>query len=294
MHSRMDWSIENQKRSPKVPSGLDRPHLRVNDSRTSGLAAGASQKLYFEGGGRSQLDRDESRLSVTNCALKILMASKRYSHHSVSCMLLRNADVELKRSRAQTSVEPSGSLNRTTEATSLLHNDDHANFQAFDNFHSFHSNFQVPHLLERESRGIMASQANALHANLDVDYVITYRFHDTRKMVVSRPVVTLMMVLPAKTEASTKFHNLVQALARVGLATEVRNGEHCSLLVFVKIATEERLNTAVYRSRWELSRDRMFSQLTRRQSQGLALWCSGSSAGSRDSNALDRPASVRS
>ncbi len=27
----------------------------------------------------------------------------------------------------------------------------------------------------------MAPQKNALHANFDVDYVITYRFHDTRE-----------------------------------------------------------------------------------------------------------------
>ncbi|KAK4697776.1 anoctamin-10, partial [Lecanoromycetidae sp. Uapishka_2] len=78
----------------------------------------------------------------------------------------------------------------------------------------------------------MAPPTNALHANFDVDYVITYRFHDT-----------------TKEEASASFQNLVQALARVGLAVEVRNGENCSLLVFVKVATDERLNNAVYRSR---------------------------------------------
>lgn len=52
-----------------------------------------------------------------------------------------------------------------------------------------------------------------------------------------------------KVEASSKFQDLVQALARVGLAIEVRNGENCSLLVFVKVASNERLNNAVYRSR---------------------------------------------
>ena len=53
----------------------------------------------------------------------------------------------------------------------------------------------------------------------------------------------------AKTTASKNLHDLVQALAQVGLAIEVRNGENCALLVFVKVATEERLNHAVYRSR---------------------------------------------
>jgi hypothetical protein len=59
-----------------------------------------------------------------------------------------------------------------------------------------------------------------------------------------------MCSLAAKAEAATAFQNLVQLLARVGLVTEVRNGENCSLLVFVKVASDERLNNAVYRSRW--------------------------------------------
>lgn len=42
---------------------------------------------------------------------------------------------------------------------------------------------------------------------------------------------------------------LLEALARVGLAIEVRNGDKSSLLVFVKVASDERLNHEVYRSR---------------------------------------------
>lgn len=94
----------------------------------------------------------------------------------------------------------------------------------------------------------MAPQVNALHANFDVDYVITYRFHDTSKVARSLNKSSLTL-RTAKAEASGGFQDLVQALARVGLAIEVRNGENCSLLVFVKIATDERLNNAVYRSR---------------------------------------------
>ncbi|MCJ1449914.1 hypothetical protein MMC28_000242 [Mycoblastus sanguinarius] len=78
----------------------------------------------------------------------------------------------------------------------------------------------------------MAPRGKDPHANLDVDYVLTYRFHDLSKI-----------------EASNDFQNLVQVLARVGLSVEVRNGENCSLLVFVKVASDERLNNAVYRSR---------------------------------------------
>jgi anoctamin-10 len=38
-------------------------------------------------------------------------------------------------------------------------------------------------------------------------------------------------------------------LASVGLSTEVRTGENCSLLIFVRIASEAHLNAEVYRSR---------------------------------------------
>ena len=42
---------------------------------------------------------------------------------------------------------------------------------------------------------------------------------------------------------------LIHSLNDVGLASEVRNGENCSLLVFVKIASERNLLAEVYRSR---------------------------------------------
>ncbi len=50
-------------------------------------------------------------------------------------------------------------------------------------------------------------------------------------------------------EAETGFERLVEALAAVGLAMEVRNGSNCSILVFVKVASDKRLNNEVYRSR---------------------------------------------
>ena len=96
----------------------------------------------------------------------------------------------------------------------------------------------------------MAPSINALHANFDVDYVIVYRFHDTGKYLdASRGLRLTMCLLTDKAEASADFKKLVQALARVGLAIEVRNGENLALLVFVKVASDERLSNAVYRSR---------------------------------------------
>ncbi len=100
----------------------------------------------------------------------------------------------------------------------------------------------------------MAPHHNTLHENFDCDYVIIYRVAETSKPL--NPVASLCLTrttLTAKEEASRRFQDLMQALAKVGLAIEVRNGENCSLLVFVKVASDERLNNAVYRSRCALN-----------------------------------------
>ncbi|KAF2431235.1 DUF590-domain-containing protein [Tothia fuscella] len=81
----------------------------------------------------------------------------------------------------------------------------------------------------------MASKAHkdaASQTNMDVDYVIVYRFAQTDKST-----------------AVANFERLIEALSHVGLATEVRNGENHSLLVFAKVASEEHLFGEVYRSR---------------------------------------------
>lgn len=54
-------------------------------------------------------------------------------------------------------------------------------------------------------------------------------------------------------EARDGFTSLMQALARAGLATEVRNGDNCCLLVFVKVGSEKRFAQEVYRSRYSTS-----------------------------------------
>ncbi|KAF2097207.1 DUF590-domain-containing protein [Rhizodiscina lignyota] len=71
-----------------------------------------------------------------------------------------------------------------------------------------------------------------LQTNMDVEYVIVYRFAKVEKQ-----------------KATEEFSSLVEALGNVGLATEVRNGESHSLLIFVKVASEEHLFGEVYRSR---------------------------------------------
>lgn len=86
-------------------------------------------------------------------------------------------------------------------------------------------------LLASASTSDMA-KSTALQTNLDVDYVITYRFADTEKA-----------------KAAAQFEKLCEALANVGLQTEVRNGDSYSLLLFVRVASDEHLFGEVYRSR---------------------------------------------
>lgn len=71
-----------------------------------------------------------------------------------------------------------------------------------------------------------------LSSNFEVDYVINYK-------------------VPAneQAEAEAAFVQLIQALADVGFATEVRNGDSDSVLVFTKIVSEKLLHKQVYRSR---------------------------------------------
>ncbi|CAN9138107.1 unnamed protein product [Alternaria alternata] len=86
-------------------------------------------------------------------------------------------------------------------------------------------------LLTSGSSSDMA-KSKALQSNLDVDYVISYRFAKTDKA-----------------KAIAQFEKLCEALANVGLQTEVRNGESHSILLFVRVASDEHLFGEVYRSR---------------------------------------------
>lgn len=53
-----------------------------------------------------------------------------------------------------------------------------------------------------------------------------------------------------KQKAMERFATLVERLASVGLATETRVGKDHSLLVFVRVISEEHLYGEVYRSRY--------------------------------------------
>lgn len=55
---------------------------------------------------------------------------------------------------------------------------------------------------------------------------------------------------PDKNTALSQFEKLITTLSNVGLATEVRNGEDSSVLVFCKVASEEHLYGEIYRSRY--------------------------------------------
>ncbi|KAF1837039.1 DUF590-domain-containing protein [Decorospora gaudefroyi] len=86
-------------------------------------------------------------------------------------------------------------------------------------------------LLTSSSSSAMA-RSKALQTNLDVDYVISYHFAKTDKA-----------------KAIAQFDKLCEALASVGLQTEVRDGGSHSILLFVRVASDEHLFGEVYRSR---------------------------------------------
>lgn len=67
--------------------------------------------------------------------------------------------------------------------------------------------------------------------NMNVDYVIRYE------------------IPTEKAEAEAGFIQLIEALTKVGLASEVRQGDGSSVLVFVKVASNDYLISQIYRER---------------------------------------------
>jgi anoctamin-10 len=97
----------------------------------------------------------------------------------------------------------------------------------------------------------MAPPAASADSNLDVDYVLVYRFSSEGKVGLL-PFTYLLRtdtVLSDKSKAISKFQDLIRALVDVGLETEVRNGEDSTLLVFIRAADENIFGDVVYRSR---------------------------------------------
>jgi anoctamin-10 len=104
-------------------------------------------------------------------------------------------------------------------------------------------------LLTSASPSDMA-KSNALQTNLDVDYVITYRFANTGMLASTVGRMKQCADIHAdKAKAAAQFEKLCEALANVGLQTEVRNGDSHSLLLFVRVASDKHLFGEVYRSR---------------------------------------------
>ena len=97
----------------------------------------------------------------------------------------------------------------------------------------------------------MAPPAVSAESNLDVDYVLVYRFSSEGKpgLVPFPHMLRADTVRSDKSKAISKFQDLIRALADVGLETEVRNGEDSTLLVFIRAADENIFGDVVYRSR---------------------------------------------
>ncbi|KAI1821534.1 DUF590-domain-containing protein [Xylaria intraflava] len=83
----------------------------------------------------------------------------------------------------------------------------------------------------RSSHGSDQSRLAEHETNMNVDYVIQYQ------------------IAPDKAEAEARFSQLIEALTRVGLAVEVRHGDECSLMVFVKVASNQYLASHIYQER---------------------------------------------
>nr|POF13094.1 uncharacterized protein CFP56_10242 [Quercus suber] len=76
------------------------------------------------------------------------------------------------------------------------------------------------------------AKSSALQTNLGVDYVVVFRYARTDK-----------------TKARERLAILIHCLAQIGLATEVRNGENHSILVFVRVDSDEHMFGQIYRER---------------------------------------------
>ena len=62
-------------------------------------------------------------------------------------------------------------------------------------------------------------------------------------------LLDIVLILLDKRGSTAQFTKLIRALAEVGLTAEVRNGEDNSLLIFLKVASEDVLANVVNRSR---------------------------------------------
>ncbi|PIA98488.1 hypotheticalsprotein [Cercospora beticola] len=76
------------------------------------------------------------------------------------------------------------------------------------------------------------AKSQALNTNMGVDFIISYRFEPSEK-----------------SKAAAGFEKLCEKLSAVGLATEARNGDKNSVLLFVQVASEDHMFAEVYRSR---------------------------------------------
>ena len=111
--------------------------------------------------------------------------------------------------------------------------------------------FDLKFVLLDSSQPSAMTKPKALESNLDVDYVISYRFAKTGMRHFDTPARPLGADSDAdKAKAAAQFEKLCHALASVGLQTEARSGEDHSLLLFVRVASDEHLFGEVYRSRY--------------------------------------------
>lgn len=109
---------------------------------------------------------------------------------------------------------------------------------------------------------IRKSSSEGSATNNAVDYVLVYNFSS---LGIYSPISLLLDPPPLldkahqsffytdKETASTRFEKLITALSKVGIESEVRNGNEGTVLVLARASNEKVLGTVVYRSRWDLT-----------------------------------------
>ena len=96
------------------------------------------------------------------------------------------------------------------------------------------------------------ARSPALLTNYGVDYVVVYKY-DLKGMPLTTPSdhssTGIDSIGTDKPKAAIDLDRLLSKLSHAGLATEVRNGENHTLLIFVKVASDEHMHAEIYRSR---------------------------------------------
>lgn len=105
------------------------------------------------------------------------------------------------------------------------------------------------HCIQTSGKGQARLVRSSVLTKGSVDYVIDYRFATTGEYVAFPTYIFVINFPLGQAEAEAQFTKLIQTLYDAGLEAEVRNGDNCAVLIFVRVASDRHLNAQAYRSR---------------------------------------------